>query len=72
MKKRFKVLDLDCAHCAGLMEDAINKLDGVNSAKLNFLAQKLTVDADDDRFDEVMKEVVKACHKIEPDCTIEL
>ena len=72
MKKRFKVLDLDCAHCAGLMEEAINKLDGVNSAKLNFLAQKLTVDADDARFDDIMKEVVKACHKIEPDCTIEL
>ena len=72
MRKRFKVLDLDCAHCAGLMEDAINKLDGVKSAKLNFLAQKLTVEADDDRFDDIMKEVVKACHKIEPDCTIEL
>ena len=72
MKKRFKVVDLDCAHCAGLMEEAINKLDGVKAAKLNFLAQKLTVEADDDRFDDIMKEVVKACHKIEPDCTIEV
>ena len=72
MKKRFKLTDLDCAHCAGLMEDAINKLEGVNSAKINFLAQKLTVDADDARFDDIMQQVVKTCHKIEPDCTIEL
>ena len=72
MKKRFKLTDLDCAHCAAKMEDAINKLDGVNDAKINFLAQKLTVDADDARFDEIMQEIVSACHKIEPDCVIEL
>ena len=72
MKKRFKLTDLDCAHCAGLMEDAINKLDGVKSAKINFLAQKMTVEADDERFDEIMQEVVKVCHKVEPDCVIEL
>lgn len=72
MKKRFKLTDLDCAHCAAKMEDAINKLDGINSAKVNFLAQKMTVDADDARFDEIMKEVVSVCHKIEPDCVIEL
>ncbi len=72
MKKRFKLTDLDCAHCAAKMEDAINKLDGVNSAKVNFLAQKMTVDADDARFDQIMQEVVSVCHKIEPDCVIEL
>ena len=72
MRKRFKLTDLDCAHCAGLMEDAINKLDGVKSAKINFLAQKMTVEADDERFDEIMQEIVKVCHKVEPDCVIEL
>lgn len=72
MKKRFKFTDLDCAHCAAKMEDAINKLDGVNSAKVNFLAQKMTIDADDARFDAIMQEVVSVCHKIEPDCVIEL
>ena len=72
MKKRFKIEDLDCAHCAALMEEAICKIDGVKDAKLNFLALKLTVDADEDRFDDIMKEAVKVCHKIEPDCTIEL
>ncbi len=72
MKKRFKLTDLDCAHCAAKMEDAINKLDGVHEAKINFLAQKMTVDADDARFDAIMQEIVKVCHKVEPDCVIEL
>ena len=50
MKKTFMLEDLDCAHCAAKMEDAINKLEGVNKATVNFLAQKMTVDAVDDRF----------------------
>lgn len=72
MKKRFELTDLDCAHCAAKMEEAIKKIDGVNSAQVNFLAQKMTIDADDARFDSIMKEVVKACKKIEPDCVIAL
>ena len=72
MKKVFKVEDLDCAHCAAKMEDAINKLPGVNKATMNFLAQKLTIDADDATFDAIMQEVVKICKKGEPDCTIKL
>ena len=72
MKKTFKVVDLDCAHCAAKMEDAIKKIPGVNDATMNFLAQKLIVDADDAKFDAIMKEVVKACKKVEPDCEIVL
>ena len=71
MKKTFMLEDLDCAHCAK-MEDAINKLEGVNKATVNFLAQKMTVDAVDDRFDEIMQEIVKVCKKVEPDCEIKL
>ena len=71
MKKVFKLADLDCAHCAQKMEDAINKIDGVNKASVNFMAMKLTVDADDARFDSIMDEAVKVCKKIEPDCTIQ-
>ena len=70
MKKTFMLEDLDCAHCAAKMEDAINKLEGVNKATVNFLAQKMTVDAVDDRFDEIMQEIVKVCKKVEPDCEI--
>ena len=70
MKKVFKLEDLDCANCARKMEDSIKKIDGVTDASVNFLAQKLTLEADDDRFDAILKEVIKTCKKIEPDCTV--
>ncbi len=72
MKKRFKLTDLDCANCAAKMEEAIKKIDGVNDATVSFMAQKMTVDADDSRFDEIMKEIVAVCKKVEPDCVINL
>ena len=70
MKKKFKMQDLDCAHCAAKMEEAIKKIDGVNDAAISCMAQKLTIDAEDDKFDSIMEEVVKTCRKVEPDCTI--
>ena len=72
MRKAFKLQDLDCANCAAKMEDAIKKIDGVNNATVSFMAQKLTIDADDSRFDSIMKEVVNVCRKVEPDCVIEM
>lgn len=54
MKKKFKVQDVDCADCAAKMEEAIGKIDGVTSAKLNFLTEKLTLEADADRIDEIL------------------
>ena len=72
MKKQFKMIDLDCANCAAKMETAIQKIDGVQDASVSFFSQKLTLEAADDRFDEIMKEVVKVCRKVEPDCTIVL
>ncbi len=72
MKKRFKLTDLDCANCAAKMEEAIKKIDGVNDATVSFMAQKMTVDADDARFDDIMKEIVAVCKKVEPDCVINL
>ena len=70
MKKIFKMEDLDCANCAAKMEEAIKKIDGVTFASINFMAQKLTIEADEARFDEIMKQAIKACKKVEPDCTI--
>lgn len=70
MKKTFPLEDLDCAHCAAKMEEAIKKLDGVHGASVNFLLQRMTVDAEDGRFDEIMQQVVAICKKIEPDCRI--
>ena len=70
MKKTFKLEDLDCANCAAKMERAIAKIDGVNEVSVNFLAQRMTLDADEGNFDEIMQKVVKVCRKVEPDCTI--
>ena len=70
MKKKFKLQDLDCANCAAKMEESIKKIDGVNDAVVSFMTQKMTVDADDERFDEIMDEVVRVCAKVEPDCKI--
>ncbi len=70
MKKIFRLKDLDCANCAAKMERHIKKIDGVNDASVNFLTQKMTVDADEGRFEEIMDEVVRLCRKVEPDCVI--
>ena len=70
MKKKFKLVDLDCAICAAKMEGAIKKIDGVNDATVSFLTQKLTLDAEDARFEAVLDEVVRVCKKVEPDCQI--
>lgn len=70
MKKKFKLQNLDCANCAAKMEDAIKKIPGVKDAGVSFMMQKMTIDADDGRFDEIMQEVVKVCAKVEPDCKI--
>ncbi|MBR6314553.1 MAG: cation transporter [Clostridia bacterium] len=70
MKKKFKLDELDCAVCGAKMEDAIKKIPGVNDASVSFLMQKLTLDADDARFEEILKEAQRVCTKIEPDCKI--
>lgn len=70
MKKVYKLEELDCANCAAKMEDAIAKLDGVKAVTVNFIMQKLTLEADDDIFDDVLKKAAKAVKKIEPDCRI--
>lgn len=70
MKKTFEVIDLECAHCAAKMEAAIGKLDGVTAASVNFLAQKLTIEGEDSRFDDIVKQAVQICKKVEPDCQV--
>lgn len=72
MKKTFQLEDLDCAACAAKIESAILKLDGVESASVNYIMQKMTLEAADDRFDAVLKNVVKLCRKLEPDMRIKL
>lgn len=71
MKKKFKMGNLDCANCAAKMETAIGKIDGVESAVVSFMAQKLTLVADDDRFEEIVEQAEAACKKIDADCYLE-
>ena len=70
MKKVFKLEDLDCANCAAKMERAVARLDGVDSVSISFMAQRMAIEADEARFDEIMERVEKACRKVEPDCRI--
>lgn len=70
MKKTFRLEDLDCAHCAQKIEDGIRAINGVQAVSVNFLAQKLSLEAADADFDEILKKAVKVAKKIEPDCTI--
>ena len=70
MKKKFKLTDLDCANCAAKMEEAIKKIEGVKDANVSFMMQKMTIEADDDRFDQIKEQVVEVCRKVEPDCVI--
>lgn len=70
MKKMYMLEDLDCANCAAKMEEAIKKIEGVTYARVSYLAQKLTLEADDAVYDAVLAEVVRICKRIEPDCTI--
>ena len=71
MKKTYKI-EVDCANCGNLMEDAAKKTGGVEDAVVNFMTQKMTVQFEDGREPKsVMKDVLKACKKIEPDCEIE-
>ena len=70
MRKVYKLEDLDCANCAAKMQAAIAKIDGVNEVSVNYMTQKLTLDADDARFEEIFKLAQKAMNKVEPDCRI--
>ncbi|HIR22191.1 MAG TPA: heavy-metal-associated domain-containing protein [Candidatus Scatosoma pullicola] len=70
MKKVYKLEDLDCANCAAKMERAIAKIDGVDAVSISFMAQRMSIEADESRLDEIMREVVKVCRKVEPDCRI--
>ncbi len=72
MKKTYQI-EVDCANCANLMEDAARKTNGVQDATVNFMMQKMIVEFEDGAdVKSVMKDVLKACKKIEPDCEIEL
>ena len=70
MKKTFSLEDLDCANCAAKMENAIRKIPGVIEANISFMAQKLTLEAEDDRFEEILEEAQRCISRVDDGCVI--
>lgn len=70
MHRSFKIQNLGCANCAAKMENDINKLDGVSKASISFMTQRLTLDVDDTRFDDIINECDRICKKYEPETSI--
>ena len=71
-QKTYILENLGCANCAAKMEEAIKRIEGVADANVSFMTQKMTIEAEESRFDEIMKEVVAVCRKVEPDCIIQM
>ena len=71
MKKKFKC-EIDCANCAAKVEDAIKKLPGVIDAKVNFMMQKFTLEAEEEKFESVLAAAIAEGKKIEPDFAVEV
>jgi copper chaperone CopZ len=65
MKKVYKLENLDCANCAAKMEDAINKIDGVENANVSFMRQRLTIEADESVLSEIIEKAQEAFNKAE-------
>ena len=72
MRKTFELEDLDCANCAAKMENAVREIEGVTFVSVSFMTKKMILEADDDKFNDIVKKAVKVCRKIEPDCEIYL
>lgn len=70
MRKVYRIEELDCANCARKMEDAIRKIEGVENVTVNFLTQKMILQAEDSRFEAILQQAVKICRRVEPDCRI--
>ena len=70
MRKSFRLDEIDCANCARKLQDELVRLDGVDAVSVNFMTQKLTLTATDERFDEVLDRVIALVARVEPDCEI--
>lgn len=70
MKKKYKLDEIDCANCALKLEDAIKEVKGVSNVKVNYMMQKLTLEAEDAFFPEVEKNVMAVCKRMEPDMDV--
>lgn len=71
MKKKFDIVNVDCANCAAKMENAIKRIEGVTDAKLNFFAQKLIIEAEESDFDNIINQANNCVKKVDSDAYIE-
>ena len=69
MKKKFKC-EIDCANCAAKLEAGLKKIEGCQNASVNFLTQKMTIEAEQADMEAVVKEALKLCKKMEPDMDV--
>ena len=70
MKKSFKLADLDCANCAAKIENALNKMEGIDHATVSFMTQRMTLEASDEQFPEIVEQAIALIKKLEPDVTV--
>ncbi len=70
MKYKFKIQGLDCANCASQLEKSINKIDDIVEATINFMSERLTIECDEDKKEDVIQNVKKVIKKEEPDVVI--
>lgn len=70
MKIKFTVENLDCANCAAKIEDAVSKINGVNSVSVSFMTLKMTLDISGENSEEILKEITKVVKKVEPDANL--
>jgi copper chaperone CopZ len=70
MKKSFKLVDLDCANCAAKIENALNKMEGIDHATVSFMTQRMTLEASDEQFPEIVEQAKALIKKLEPDVTV--
>ena len=71
MKSRFKIIGIDCANCAAELERALQKVEGIESANINFMSERMELEYDESQKEEILKKVNKVIKREEPDVKIE-
>jgi len=67
MRYVYRLEGLCCPVCADKIEKSINKLDGVTSARIVFMTQRLTFETDEPDINNLEQKIEKIIKKIEPD-----
>ncbi len=72
MKKTYLLKNLNCAHCAAKIQDAIGKIEGVKEVQINFMTTKMILEADSKEYDEILEKAKKIIKKYEPKVIVSL